>query len=161
MCEARIDPSIAAKMWRYDPETGVLFWLEKRPGVGSDLVAGTLNNEFRVIVGLLGKRYYAHRIAWVLMTGEEANGMVDHINGNPSDNRWCNLRIADNTRNQGNRLMAPKGVVRRKHGYESAIRMNGKKVSLGTFKTEEEAIAAYQTKHIEYHGSYSCFARPA
>jgi hypothetical protein len=44
----------------------------------------------------------AHRLAWYLHTGEQPPEVIDHINGNGFDNRWCNLRAATTSTNQMN-----------------------------------------------------------
>ena len=54
-----------------------------------------------VQVRILGKSYYLHRIIFKMLTGEEPN-LIDHINGNPTDNRIENLRSVDNQTNTRN-----------------------------------------------------------
>jgi len=154
-----MDYETASANWRYDPKTGLVFWLKPRPKVPPSLVAGTLNNENRVIIGLKGKRYYAHRIAWVLMTKKPAPKMVDHWDHVTSNNRWSNLRAASNTLNQGNVLKKPIGVIKRPYNrFEASIRINGKKKYLGSFTTARSAHDVYVKAHREIHGEFSCFA---
>lgn len=69
---------------RYDPKTGLIFWGAKE--VLKSLDRGYLKGR------LGGKNWYAHRVAWLLHYGEWPRREVDHINGNRSDNRICNLR---------------------------------------------------------------------
>lgn len=159
---ASIDYKTAAEHWRYDPESGHIFWIVKRTRVPASMIAGSVNNERRIIIGLRGKRYYAHRIAWVLMTRAEPPEIIDHINGNPSDNRWSNLRAATETNNQGNRRVAPRGVTIRPYNrFEASIRIEGKKRHLGCFATVDDAHAAYVAAHRVVHGEFSSFARTA
>jgi len=148
----------ASTHWRYEPETGNVFWLEKKRGVPESLLAGAVNDEKRIIIGLKGRRYYAHRIAWVLMTKKPAPKIIDHINGNPSDNRWINLRVADDVTNQANLKKFPRGTVKRQHGFEASIRVGGKKKYLGIFTTEEQAHVAYVDAHKSVHGEFSCYS---
>lgn len=102
----------------------------------------------RVILGLVGR--------WPI---------VDHINGNPLDNRRANLRICSQSENMRNRP-APKsntsgfkGVYfHRKSGkWHARIMVNYKHVSLGYHETAEQAGAAYDLEAKKYHGE---FAKP-
>lgn len=49
-----------------------------------------------------GRRFLAHRLAFLYVTGEFPIGEVDHINGERSDNRWTNLRAVSNVQNSRN-----------------------------------------------------------
>lgn len=158
---AELDYKLAAANWRYEPETGLIYWLRQKPKVPRSLIAGAKHSDGSIKIGLAGKRYYAHRIAWVLMTGRTAPDLIDHINGHPSDNRWSNLRCADQTSNQANLKQLPKGVVERPYGrFEANIRINGRKRYLGVFSSAVEAASAYARAHIKAHGEFSCFNRP-
>ena len=76
---------------------------------------------------------------------------VDHINGNTVDNRKCNLRIVTNRQNHMNRH--PKkhktskypGVywADRDQRWVAQAQINGKHISIGYFKLEEDARLAY------------------
>lgn len=72
--------------------------------------------------------------------------MVDHINGNRVDNRAVNLRKCTARENCMNRLV--KGFHRNDKNrksvrYRARVRIDGKSVHLGNFKTPEEARSAY------------------
>jgi hypothetical protein len=92
-----------------------------------------------------------HRIIWKMMTGEDPDLEIDHVNGSRADNSWANLRPATHTQNsQNKRLLAAnrsgfKGVSfdARKNRRRASIRVNRKKVYLGYFVTREEASEAY------------------
>jgi hypothetical protein len=79
------------------------------------------------------------------------NEYCDHVNGNPLDNRRCNLRIATPTQNSHNRRLKSnsssgfKGVSWHKHNkqWQAYIRINKKLIHLGFYETREEAHAAY------------------
>lgn len=91
----------------YDPDTGLFTW---RTGVGTaseGARAGGSSNGY-VSIQVDCKRYYAHRLAFLYMTGAWPTGVVDHRNNNPSDNRWGNLRDATRRQNALNRKTSPK-----------------------------------------------------
>ncbi|MBR0868936.1 HNH endonuclease [Bradyrhizobium tropiciagri] len=74
-----------------------------------------------------GKIHSVHRIAWALYYGEHPAGEVDHINGDRSDNRLCNLRLATSSQNNQNRRLCSrnrsgvKGVFRVKQWNDGSI----------------------------------------
>ena len=88
---------------------------------------------------------------------------VDHINGDPTDNRRCNLRFATRTQNNQNmRLRSDnstgyKGVCcHKKTGkYLAYINANGKRIHLGSFTNPEEAAEAYDKAAIYYFGEFA------
>lgn len=76
--------------------------------------------------------------------------LVDHINGNPLDNRKCNLRLATksmNAHNAGKRKNATaskyRGVTHTNGWWQARIQVQGKQFNLGIRKTEEEAAQLY------------------
>jgi len=100
-----------------------------------------------------------HRFIMGLQRGDKRE--VDHINHNGLDNRKCNLRVccrSENSKNMRvdkNRDLA-KGVVRSGKKYYSQIVLNGKKIYLGTFKTERAAAIAYNLAAKKYHKEFAC-----
>lgn len=74
---------------------------------------------------------------------------IDHINRNPLDNRKCNLRFVTKSENQLNKKcqynnkIGYKGIRIRDNGtYQARIMINGKSISIGHFKSLNEAILA-------------------
>jgi hypothetical protein len=144
----------------YDPETGAFRWLP-RPRVGVHRPVGTLSHGY-VQIRLNGaknqERWQAHRLAWFYMTGTPPKDEIDHINGNPLDNRWCNLREADSSLNKENQRRAKShnttgllGVSRSREKFEATIGVRGKRYRLGRFSTAPEAHAAYVTAKRQLH----------
>lgn len=92
----------------YDPETGIFTWKvrhDKAKQINTRLagkMAGTINDGGYVVIGINRINYAAHRLAWLLMTGEWPGPIVDHKNGNTSDNRWDNLREATSAQSNFN-----------------------------------------------------------
>lgn len=100
-----------------------------------------------------------HRI----VTGAPQGMQVDHINGLKHDNRRSNLRICIHQQNAKNRPGSKqlKGVHRiidskfKGKRVQSAIRVDGKQIYLGTFSSEIEAHQAYCEAAKKYHGEFS------
>lgn len=83
---------------------------------------------------------------------------IDHINGNPLDNRRSNLRICTHAENMRNRKIAPgkvKGVQKRSGRYHASIRACGVTRYLGDFKTVKQAADAYDAAAREFHGEFA------
>lgn len=87
--------------------------------------------------------------------------VVDHINGNKLDNRKSNLRDATHSQNGMNRkpnknnVHGFKGAIEESGKYVSRIRINGKSIYIGTFKTAEDAAKAYNIKAEKYFGEFA------
>lgn len=88
---------------------------------------------------------------------------IDHINRNRLDNRRCNLRLVNKFQNSWNKekyktKIPPrsryKGVVKCGNNWRSRISVNGKRIYLGSFKTEKEAALAYNEACKIHHGEY-------
>ena len=114
-----------------------------------------------------------HRIIAALMFGGAAlktelgaRVNIDHANGDPSDNRRCNLRLCNHAENMRNQS-AVKGSSRFKGVYESQTPGKWKanitytrpgfprSIHLGTFSTEEDAARAYDAKVRELFGEFA------
>ena len=80
---------------------------------------------------------------------------VDHVNGDKSDNRWSNLRLATNSQNQHNKPAA-KGYswYESRNKWQAYIRHNSKRTHLGYFETEAEARAAYLAAKVLLHEEF-------
>ena len=89
--------------------------------------------------------------------------LVDHINGNPLDNRKSNLRICDSTGNARNsrklkkKTSIYKGVYRSKlrKAWACTIRINGKNKVIDFFQNEIEAAKAYDEAAKEHYGEFA------
>ena len=94
-----ITQSRLKELLHYNPATGLFTWKKpnsNRVKIGD--IAGVVMKKGYIIIGIDGKRAYAHRLAWIYMYGETPN-IVDHINRDKKDNRRLNLR---NTNRSGN-----------------------------------------------------------
>lgn len=146
------------ELFSYDPETGSITWAKRRFGVKFGSEAGTEHNGYKR-VKVDSKLILAHRLAWAIHYGEWPHEELDHINRNRSDNRIRNLRKASRSDNMVNRAY-PKGrsgvtgVSHHKLGWQAAIRVNGKSVYLGVFKTIEEAAAVRAEAEKSEYGQF-------
>lgn len=147
----------------YDPVSGSLFWNINRGGSAkAGTVAGTVNSKGYIVVGLFGKRYQAHRLAWFIYFGNWPVDQVDHVDGNKINNSIRNLREATNSENCRNRSIKStnkagyKGVSKLPSGrFSSEISSSGNRVYLGSFDTAEHAHAAYCRAAKLAHGVYA------
>jgi hypothetical protein len=138
----------------YDPATGIFRWRNNYPPrAKAGEVAGYNNGTGYIKISIAGKRYYAHRLAFIWVLGTEPK-IVDHLNGVKYDNRWCNLRSVTQTINGGNRL--PCKGVRKRYGKWYARHAN---THLGVFDTREEAVFAYTQAHQIAAGIDVCATR--
>lgn len=145
----------------YDKETGVFVNKISRGRAGAGTAAGSKNKDGYLRVKVEGREFYLHRLAW-FMTHNEWPVQIDHINGDKSDNRICNLRPADNSKNscnkgvQSNNKSGYKGVSFHKASglWRAACQVNGVKYDIGYFKSKRDAAIAIENKRIEVHGDF-------
>jgi len=99
----------------------------------------------------------AHRLVLSAFIGE-SKLIVDHIDGDVTNNKLDNLRYCTNRQNQTfDNIKKPAkscksfGVMLRKDNgkYRARYQLNGKDVNIGQFDTETEAAMAYQNKVAE------------
>ena len=161
------------RVLRYEPETGKIYWKIRPRKTGKDLKgaeAGSLSKQYNTsyrIIRLNKVTYKAHRIAWLLYYKEDpGEKLIDHKNHDGSDNRIGNLRVATNAQNQHNArinktsITGYKGVIKSKQyshrnkPYRARTMLHGKIISLGNYRTPEEASEAYQRFCKEHHGKF-------
>jgi putative intracellular protease/amidase len=151
----------------YEPETGVFTWRinagprgRGRPG---HRAGGSRGGRGRLAIRIAGRNYASHRLAWLHVTGAWPAEHIDHINGDPSDNRFANLREAthaENMRNSKRNLRNTSGVKgvrwhKRDRRWEAYITVDGRVIYLGSSKTAEDAHAAYAAAAREFHGEFA------
>lgn len=145
---------IDERHFQYDPSTGKLFRIKELAAVQD---SGKAN---RIWFG--EKQRQATHIIWYLMTGNwPPQGMVvDHIDGDPTNNCWENLRLATHTENMRNTTRDSR-THNRDLGMERGVQKRGNSflVSIsgfyiGSFHTVEEANAAALAHRKDIHGSF-------
>jgi HNH endonuclease/AP2 domain len=145
---------------RYELHTGKLFWIVDKGRVEAGDEAGTKSGRGYVEIKIDGKSYLAHRLAWLYMTGGLPTHEIDHINGNPSNNRWINLREGTHSqvtrphRTYKTNISGYSGVHWRKDAdkYRVRITVNNQRISLGHYSDFEEACRARAKAEKKYFG---------
>lgn len=145
----------------YHPETGVFTWrkrISRKSIVGA--VTGTQNGSGYLKIGIYGQRHYAHRLAWLYMTGSWPAEYIDHIDGDRSNNRWSNLREATHAQNMWNMkhdagASGFKGVVPNRKKWAARFKVDGELIHLGSFDTPKEAYAVYQAAVRNIRGEFA------
>lgn len=165
----------------YNEESGIFTW-KKRPvhhfknkaamstwnSRYSKTIAGNRWTDSKgksyIIISMCGTCIKAHRLAFQINNIDIDDLEVDHENGDGTDNRWSNLRVADrvkNTRNARKRSDNKSGVTgvswaKSKCKWVSNIASNGRQISLGSFFDKFEAIAARKSAEVRlgYHKNH-------
>ena len=121
-------------------------------------IAGSVNSWGYRAIRIGGKDYYAHRLIWIHQNGDIPDGyQVDHVNHVKSDNNISNLRIVselDNHRNypiRKNNKSGHTGVrfEERTNKWIAFIKIDGKRIHLGSFASIGNAITARKKKERE------------
>lgn len=143
----------------YSPETGIFTRLAVSGGCLVGSVAGTADSRGYQQIRICGRKYLAHRLAWLYVYGVFPSKHLDHVNRDKSDNRISNLREAtrsENNQNRGlqkNNTSCYRGVCwnSRFLRWQARISVSGKRKSLGYFETAELAYEAYKAAAIRLH----------
>lgn len=155
------------KYLSYDPETGVLSWNEgltyakQRP---AGKAAGTMSKGGYLMTSIERKMYANNRIAWKMHYGEDPVGVVDHRDGDKTNNRISNLRDASqgmnacNATRRSDNTTGYKGVVYSKWRgcFLVNLKVNGVKVKSPDFKTPEAANDYVVSMREKLHGEFAC-----
>ncbi len=177
----RLTPEELSRVLICDPDAGKLFWRVRTPDMFN---AGRqsaerackvwntryANGEAFTAFDRLGYRrgaifyrnFLAHRVIFAMTAGRWPAEFVDHINGNPADNRFANLREATQAQNKAN--AGPRGasrpyigVFRGHHSprWCASIYCDGRPRHVGTFDTAEEAARARDAASVAAKGEFA------
>jgi hypothetical protein len=139
---------------RYCPEAGAFTWLvDSGARKCKGKVAGTVGKGHPcVYISYKRRKYLAHRLAWLYVLGVWPEETIDHRDGDPSNNRWGNLRLATQAQQQQN-LHRPRGANPYVGVYavekRYAARIDNR--HLGYYPTPELARAAYEAEKAKVH----------
>lgn len=171
-----IDPTILPKILRYDAETGKLFWKERdesffkgRPSRSAEWQARAWNEKNAgneaftarsrgyFVGAVLGRVVQASRVIWAIHHGEWPE-IIDHIDGDPSNNLLANLRSVDRPTNQRNMKVGSNS----KHGHRgiswdksrsrwrATMKIKGRRGICRRFKKFDDAVAARKKMERDY-----------
>lgn len=143
--------------------------LERRmAGGGWRLAAKKRKGTEYFAVGFQGKQYGAHRIIWALHHGRAPAGLIDHINGQPWDNRIDNLRevsYQQNRWNSKNTRANRTGYSNVREadggGYQAYVTVNYQMHTSPVFDDAELAGLAAVEMARRLHGEFAYVAREA
>jgi hypothetical protein len=139
----------------YDPTTGVFSRRSDGRRIGYEVPS-----KGYVCAKVFGKKYNAHRLAWLHVHGEWPKHEIDHVNGVRTDNRIENLRDVPRGINSQNQRRAQRdnstgllgvSIDRERGKFKATIRANGVVMHLGRFNTGEEAHARYLAEKRRIH----------
>jgi hypothetical protein len=164
-----MDLARLTELLSYDPQTGAFTW---KVTVGKG-VAGTVAGSVRqnrscshyrsIDIGIGGKNYRAHRLAWLFVHGSLPDVEVDHIDGDGTNNRIENLRLAthkqngENTKRRRDNVSGRRGVSLHKATglWRARVSHHGKETCeyFKTFNDAAEAVDAMRrSAYTHYHG---------
>lgn len=162
-----MDQARLKELLHYDEETGQFTRLKTR-GRGKKKclvgrVAGCISNDGYRHIAVDGRRYLAHRLAWLYVHGVFPVDQLDHINCVRDDNRIANLRLATQSQNNANMRVPShntsgvKGVYWHKGAskWMAYITANRQRRYLGLFTSIDAAAAAYATAACSLFGEYA------
>lgn len=155
------------ELFDYEPETGNLIRKIARSAracIGD--VAGTLRPDGYRHIGIAGKLYQAHQLVWFWHHGEWPRKDLDHINRVRDDNRIENLRDVPRSVNIANQDRPSetglKGVRKlASDRWMARIGVNGKTKYIGSFKSPQDAHAAFKEAHVAIYGVNSQYYKEA
>lgn len=155
----RVTQNRLKELLDYNPVTGIFTNKINRASVKKGDVAGTLNGHGYWQLSVDNEITEAHRLVWLYEYGYAPSGQIDHIDGNPLNNRISNLRdvtSSDNSRNQARRSDNKTGITgvyycKQRNKYCVQISSGNKRIRLGRFETIEEAKAVREAAEVKYN----------
>ena len=167
-------PEYLRAILSYNSTTGDLFWQHREDRDcqwntrWAGKKAGYINSKGYIYVNIDKKRYLSHRIIWALVHGNWPKNQIDHIDGNPSNNRLENLREATNQENNRNKSLQKNNTSdvtgvswnKKVQKWVARIATDRKDHHIGVFDNKDDAIAARKDaevvmfKEFQYKGAH-------
>lgn len=143
----------------YAPKTGVFTWRMKRGRAAAGSIAGCKHkHDGRIYIGIDGRLYKAHRLAWLYMKGAWPPAGIDHRDGIPDHNWIANLRPATQAQNSQNQRRAHRdsstgllGVQGRRGRWHARVKSGALLVFGKTRESPTEAHADYLEIKAIFH----------
>ena len=145
----------------YDSDTGIFKALRSAGKRRKGDVCGYPDRLGYVKLSFDGKWVLAHRLAWFFIFRQWPDGEIDHIDGDPSNNRISNLRVCTRSQNVMNTRRG-NGVCwhKTKKKWQALVKSGGKSHFAGHFDTREEAEEAAIACRKKLHGEFVNIAPP-
>lgn len=162
MTKARLLPSKEELHALLEYKDGKLFWkVKKRNGAKPGDEAGYVNNTGYKMVRVNYVAYLQHRLIWI-MHGNDPVDCLDHIDGDPLNNRIENLRSATDSQNNWNAKLKStntsgvKGVnwCKKYMRWHGRVSFKGKRHHVGYFKDKDECVNAVKKLREKLHGNF-------
>ena len=144
------------ELFVYDPSAGKIWWKVSGKGRSTHKPAGGLDGG-AIRVTVEGKRYPVHRIVWAMTYGSwpPDDMMIDHIDGNVTNNWAGNLRLATNQENQRNTLAKNYYKCRQTGKWRVSLMIGGKSVCFGRYAFEELAVSVAKEVREKHFGEFA------
>jgi len=147
----------------YHPETGHFICNMSRGKLKKGEIAGYQDEEGYISLFVDGKKYKAHRVAWLYMTGRWPTKDIDHIDRVRNNNRFANLRECTNSQNHMNRRFRDnntsgyRGVTYSKKykNWVASICVNYIRVGLGSYQDLELAALVAEEARAKWHKEFA------
>jgi hypothetical protein len=154
----------------YDPKTGLFLW-KYCAGLSKTFITRYIGGRagyYRkinsyLVIRLNKANFLGHRLAWLFVYGEFPESNIDHIDGDPTNNRIANLRLATQSQNLMNSNLRSdnttgiKGTTKSKASgkFLVSIKVKNQTYRLGVFNNFVDAAEARRLGEIKYHGSFA------
>ena len=189
MAARKLTQAFVKSILNYDIDSGDFYWLPKEPSMFNDgfgrytkernckifnskfagKLAGNLVDRTHIIISINYTKHEAHRLAWFYITGYyPKEGEIDHIDRNPLNNKFSNLRLATIAQQNMNQSKFKtkdgvpcssiyKGVSwnKGKQKWRARIVFDKKEIHLGYFIDEKEAALAYDEAATKFFGEFA------
>lgn len=162
-----ITEQILKSVLNYNPNTGIFIWIKtnRRGFVGK--IAGSKRKDGYLQIKIGDTVYLSHRLAFLYSHGYMSK-LIDHIDGNKTNNVISNLRVATKSQNNANKKLEPnrntsgfkgvslnKATSHLKNPWRAYIMKNKKRIHIGMFSNPIEAAQAYDAKALELFGEFA------